>query len=151
MTPEEPMEESFFRVQDSAGRGPFRPGLPDRWCDPDGPDFPAVQEDFGLAWLAEIPAGWHCGCALRGVEQVRRWFSPHECARLNALGFHLVSLRGRAIRESEHQVVLVRPQPLRWQAIVQPWPHLAAAALDPWKVASPLRAPSPANPERRMG
>ncbi len=126
----------FLRVQDRDGRGPFKPGTTDRWRDPDGPDYPPAQEEFGLHWRAEIPLGWHCGCALRSIEQVARWFSPWECARLDALGYRLVTIRGRALRESRHQIIVVRPLPLRMGALAMPWPHITEAALDPWKQAA---------------
>lgn len=134
------LEATFFRVQDRDGRGPFKPGMPDRWRDPDGADYPPVQAEFGLDWREEIPAGWHCGCAFRTVEQAARWFSPSECSRLAALGYQLVSLRGRALRESEHQVIVVRRDPLRWMAIILPWPHIAPAMIDPWKQAAAIEA-----------
>lgn len=144
MTPAELREgvARAIRVQDRDGRGPFKPGLPDRWRDPDGPDFPPVQAEFGLAWREEIPPGWHCGCAFRDVSQCARWFSPWECARLDALGYSLVSLSDcRVLRESAHQAIIARPHPLRWGVIRMAWPHYASASVDPWKAfaASPLR------------
>mgnify|MGYP007132417123 CR=1 FL=1 len=124
----------FYRVQDSDGRGPFKPGMSDRWRDPDGRDFPPAQAEFGLSWREEIPLGWHVGCAVRDIAQAARWFSPWECFRLAALGYRLVSLDGRALRESPHQVIIVRSKPLRWGVTSMPWPHMAEAALDPWKL-----------------
>lgn len=133
-------EAVFLRVQDRDGRGPFKPGMPDRWLDPEGRDFPAVHEEFGLGWRDEIPHGWHCGCAFRSVEQMRTWFSPWECERLSNLGYNLVSLRARPLRESAWQSIIVRPAPLRWGGVIQPWPLQAPASLDPWRIAAAVEA-----------
>lgn len=134
------LEATFFRVQDRDGRGPFKPGILDRWRDPDGADYPPVQIEFGLDWREEIPAGWHCGCAFRTIEQAARWFSPSECSRLADLGYQLVSLRARPLRESACQSIIVRPTPLRWGTVVAPWPHQASASLDPWRTAAAVEA-----------
>ena len=133
-------EATFFRVQDCAGRGPFKPGMPDRWRDPDGNDYPPVQAEFGLDWRAEIPPGWHCGCGFRSVVQAARWFSPWECARMDALGYRLVRIIAKPLRESAHQSIIVRPLPLRMLATRMPWPHLAPAMPDPWKIAAAVIA-----------
>ena len=60
---------------------------------------------------------------------------------MDALGYRMCALKGGCVlRESEHQVILVRPQPLRW-ALVHPWPHIAtAASLDPWRLAAAIDA-----------
>lgn len=126
-------ERRVFRVQDQDGRGPFRPGLSCRWRDPDGNDFPPIQIEFGLEWCAEIPAGWHCGCAFRALPQMMAWFSPWECDRLDRLGYRLVALSGcRVLRESDHQLIVARERPFRAGRIVIAWPHRLPAKLDPW-------------------
>lgn len=123
-----------YRVQDRDGRGPFKPGMTYRWRDADGHDFPPVQVEFGLGWRDEIPHGWHCGCAFRDVAKAGAWFSAWECDRLAALGYHLVALGGcRVLRESSHQIIVVRPRPLRAGAVICPWPHRRSACLDAWK------------------
>lgn len=125
---------TWLRVQDRHGGGPFRSIITDRWRDIDGNDFPAIQEQFGLDWLLEIPRRWHCGCALRTMQQVVMWFSASECARMDALGYRLVRVHGRALRESAHQALIVRRTPFRTGAVIVPWPHIEpTAALDPWK------------------
>lgn len=141
-------EEPFFRVQDKEGRGPFKPGMPDRWRDPDGADFPPVQAEFGMAWRSEIPSGWHCGCAFRSIQQAKCWFSPWECHRLDMLGYRLVNVRGRVLRESPHQVIIVTPRPFRWARIIVMWPHMAEAILDPWKHTEAVSATAGGNHDR---
>lgn len=129
--------EAVVRVQARDGRGPYRPGLTARWADPDGVDHPPIMVEFGMAWRSEIPAGWHAGCAFRDATQAARWFSPTECARLDALGFSLVMLTGcRVLRESERQLIVMRPLPLRMSPILLPWPHWEPARLDPWHLAA---------------
>lgn len=132
------LRAAFLRVQDRDGRGPFKPGMPDKWRDLCGNDFPSVQDEFGVQWRAEIPRGWHCGCAFRSIEQARLWFSPHECFRLNALGYRLVQMSGHAIRESRNQAIIVRPRAFRRDVVPMPWPHEAPALLEPWKHAAAL-------------
>lgn len=120
-----------YRVQDRDGRGPFKPGMTDRWRDLDGNDFPPVQAEFGLSWLDEIPRGWHCGCAFRGPAHAAEWFSAAECDRLARLGYELVTLSGcRVIRESRHQMIVARPAPFRQRARVVSWPHRTQAAVE---------------------
>lgn len=116
-------EEMFLRVQDKDGRGPFKPGFSGNWRDPVGRDFPSVMEEFGLGWRDEIPCGWHCGCAFRKLDQVRDWFSAHECERLKVFGYRLVNIAGKVLRESAHQAIIIRAHPLRWKATPVAWPH----------------------------
>lgn len=129
---------TVWRVQDPQGRGPFKPGLSDRWCDPDGHDFPPVQAEFGLDWLKEIPKGWAVGCAFRDRAGAERWFSPSERWRLLRLGYYLVTLIGcTVIRESATQMIVARPMPLKERIRPQHWSVLnRSAKLDPWRFAA---------------
>ena len=120
-----------YRVQDRDGRGPYRPGMTDRWGDPDGHDNPSIIDEFGrrMEWLEEVPAGYHCGCAFLSIDQVVRWFSPTECGRLSRLGYRLVGLRGCSLlRRSERQAIVIRSRPFRFAAREVQWPHIDLTA-----------------------
>lgn len=56
----------------------------------------------------------HMGCGCRTLEQLRRWFSPSEYAKLVGYGYRAVKMQaGRILAESEIQCVFERAKPLR--------------------------------------
>lgn len=105
-----------MRVQDSDGRGPFKPGFSQVWCDDSGdPQLPPWFEEFpGLLERVKREAGrYHYGCGCRTVEQIERWFTPAERIRLFLLGYKLVSMDvDRVLAESKNQLVFLRDKPL---------------------------------------
>lgn len=87
-----------YRIQDADGRGPWRPGFSVKWCDPNfGPgveDLPPYFVEFGHDLLKRrgLP-GEHYGCAVRKPQDLCRWVSATERAKLATLGFNIVSLK----------------------------------------------------------
>ena len=106
---------TVYRVQDKDGRGPWKPGFSHRWVeDRDDHDvlIPWYQE-FGRVERLAI-AGMHLGCGCRTIEQLRRWFTLKEYKKLVEFGYRAVSMGcGRALGESDIQVVFERSRPLR--------------------------------------
>lgn len=108
----------ILRVQDRAGRGPFKPGLSGQWTDPER-DWrpPTWMEEFGWDARDRAPRGWHLGSAVRTFQQLGYWFSPSELGRLSAMGYRVVRVRAdRVIGESEYQMFVARANPFRWDA-----------------------------------
>lgn len=121
------MREIVYRIQDAAGRGPFRPGFSRRWADEDfAPDckaFPTWMEEFGEHLIQNRGRlGEHFGSAVRTIEKLCEWFSPSERLKLASLGFNAVSVPiDRVLAESQNQLVFARKLPLHRSVVVVPW------------------------------
>ncbi|MCK0507967.1 hypothetical protein [Aromatoleum anaerobium] len=109
------MTNIIYRIQDSDGRGPWKPGFSRLWVeDRDDHDLliPWYQE-FGQVHLRAI-VGMHIGCGCRSEDQLRRWFTQTEYARLVEYGYRAVRMPvGRILAESNIQCVFERAKPLR--------------------------------------
>lgn len=119
---------TVYRVQSVIdGRGPWRPGMSHLWHDEAKTYLPdSVVGAFGLDWRAEIPEGWHCGCACRSLDGLLKWFTPIERERLAHMGYELVALEAeKIIRENADQVIFARRKPLTVGAIVLPFKEAA--------------------------
>lgn len=117
-----------YRVQDSAGRGPWRPGLSVRWVDLEAPAGRLSETVFDLLSveaLRSLPRTHHYGSACRRLRDLGEWLLPVERQRLEALGFYPVQLVADVVvAESKWQVLIGRRRPLaegatrrRWAAI----------------------------------
>ncbi len=112
-------QAKIYRVQDSAGRGPWRPGFSAQWvdlekddslCPPIMLDLPDWRERYAKARMKGLK---HAGCAVRGMAGIHRWFTPNELARLRGFGFRLVDASAlRVIAESRSQVIVASMMPL---------------------------------------
>jgi hypothetical protein len=118
---------TLLRIQDKEGRGPWRPGLSKLWAsdDPHALDLPPVHVEFkDFARLIAFAGAtrMHIGCAVRGEEGIRRWFTLGELAKLRGLGFNIVEC-GRCIvlAETENQAIIASHRPLSKLPRV-PWP-----------------------------
>lgn len=116
------MINPIYRVQDSEGRGPFRPGLTKEWCEFNH-DLPSFMEDF-----PDLPSivhkyhkrGLHLGTGVRGYDGLKKWFSDSELERLRSLGFDVVHVTGCSIVcESQHQLVFALSKPLKQLSIAE--------------------------------
>jgi len=119
-----------YRIQDKEGRGPWRPGLSKHWCDKEfavGVEaLPTCFVEFGndLIDRRGMP-GEYYGCGVRRLSDFRRWLSETERARLEAMGFNIVSLRpDRILAESKNQVVFASRIPLRRVGEIVPWSNI---------------------------
>lgn len=112
---------TIFRVQDSEGRGPYKPGFSHKWVEPrdDHQNLPTWYVEFGRCDLRVI-TGMVMGSATRTIEQLRRWFTPSEYRTLQGLGYQAVKMEaGRIIAHSATQCFFERAKPLRegWEPI----------------------------------
>ena len=83
----------IYRVQDADGRGPFKPGLTDKWLSARGdsdllPAF-SVYDIFDAQHRKKAPF-YGCGCET--IEQLKRWFWPDEWRILKKLGYFAVEM-----------------------------------------------------------
>lgn len=117
-----------YRVQDREGRGPFRPGFSREWADETFNNgtvaMPTWMEEFGSDLIDRSGhAHEHFGTAVRTIDQLCKWFSPTERARLAVCGYNVVSLAiTRVLAESDNQLVFARRRPLHHGVIIVPWP-----------------------------
>jgi hypothetical protein len=118
-----------FRVQDKAGRGPFKPGMSRHWVENGSDAVPPlpVQEEFGAGLFVDLrnlikEFGGSCGCACLNKSDLAKWFTPIERKNLAKLRYRLVSLKpDRILASSPHQIVFWRKRPLNRDALVIPW------------------------------
>lgn len=107
-----------YRIQDSDGRGPWKPGFSHRWVEvrPDHDLLSPWYEEFGRVDQQATP-GMHIGCGCRDVATLMRWFTPTEYRRLLGFGYRAVSMTvDRILAESVIQCVFERRLPLRQEA-----------------------------------
>jgi hypothetical protein len=108
----------LLRYQDQSGRGPWRPGLSERWIDDSRRfDLPPLQEDFGIDFKPMVDAafhrGLHLGTAVRGIEKFKEWFTDKERVNLALLGFRVVDASAcEVLGETNWQVVIGSSAPL---------------------------------------
>lgn len=102
-----------YRIQDSEGRGPFKPGFSQTWVQP-RPDHENLQPwfiEFGRV-DEKVLTGETSGSACRSLEQLRRWFSKREYRRLKKCGYRAVKMNvNRIIAESDIQCFVGRARP----------------------------------------
>jgi hypothetical protein len=112
------LKAKILRVQDSDGRGPWRPGFSRLWVRDraDHDNLIPWPTEFGMGIIPRDtwPFGRHFGCGCRTIEQLQRWFTVEEYATLTRYGYQAVRLDvDRVIAESERQLVFQRSRPLR--------------------------------------
>jgi len=108
------MERNIYRMQDSEGRGPWKPGFSTLWVEDrdDHKNLPPFYEEFGEVGKY-IPRGEFCGSGCKTKKQLKRWFTESEYNKLIIFGYRAVSLRiTRVVAESDTQLVFTRPWPL---------------------------------------
>jgi hypothetical protein len=101
----------ILRVQDEAGRGPWRPGFSHQWIDQDREDGPPAMyeevEDFHELVKKYHRLGYHIGCAVRGFAGIRLWFTRTELIKLRMMGFDIYNANeARVIEETPNQLLI---------------------------------------------
>lgn len=114
----------IYRVQDSTGRGPFRPGFSRSWIDEYGDrPLPAdIISAFGIGWKNLVPANHQSGCGCRTLDGILAWFTPTEQQKLKGLGFSIVKMKvDSIIAENADQVIFTRERPFNDGATILSW------------------------------
>lgn len=105
---------TIYRIQDSSGRGPWRPGFSQTWSEPrdDHKNLPPFFFEFPGA-ISKALTWEHLGSGCRSVAQLRRWFTPSEYAKLLKAGYKAVQIEAdRILGESAVQCLFARVKPL---------------------------------------
>lgn len=105
----------IYRVQDKNGRGPFRPGLTDRWNKKSTRDFsnlkPSIEEFRRLFSRTDLIPYLGTGCLTH--KQLKGWFKESEMEVLQSMGFQAVEIIAeKVLAQSEIQCVFWTPVPL---------------------------------------
>ena len=108
------MADFIYRIQDSDGRGPFKPGFSHVWVNERGDHEnlkPCTQQFDGIR--NKLLLSEHYGCGCKNLKQLRRWFTKQEYKKLKKYGYRAVKMKvARIVAESEIQVVFGRAIPL---------------------------------------
>jgi hypothetical protein len=99
---------AVYRIQDSKGHGPFRPGVPATWVDDSRDGFPAtsLREIQRIHRYADPDL--HLGSACLTLEDMRKWVSATEYNRLLELGYRCYIFPVDQVWELTGQVVAGR-------------------------------------------
>lgn len=106
--------EFVFRIQDTDGRGPWKPGFSHRWVEdrPDHENLKPWYVEFGRVDRLMI-AGEHGGSGCETLKQLGRWFTHDEYRKLKKLGYKAVRLKvHRILAQSKIQLVFTKMEPL---------------------------------------
>ena len=111
---------TIYRIQDAAGRGPFKPGFTDTWLeDRSDADYKRLKPSFVefpgiLGTMHMLAANYFCGSGCLSLDQLRLWFTPTEYATLRKLGYQAVQLDAdRIVARSDVQCVFARKRAFR--------------------------------------
>ena len=111
---------TIYRIQDAAGRGPFKPGFTDTWLeDRSDADYKRLKPSFVefpgiLGTMHMLAANYFCGSGCLSLDQLRLWFTPTEYATLRKLGYQAVQLDAdRIVAQSDIQCVFARKRAFR--------------------------------------
>lgn len=106
---------AVYRVQDLAGRGPWKPGFSDNWVEERSEEeFAFLRPIFIDFPDLQTTPGKHVGVGCTSLAQLRRWILPVEYERLQGFGYQCVKLEGvRIVAASDIQCVFERSRPLK--------------------------------------
>ena len=104
---------TVYRVQDSDGRGPWKPGFSHLWVEDreDHDNLPPWFVEFGRVDKRGI-FGMTMGSACKSLDQLRRWFTASEYATLKRYGYRAVMVdEVRLLAQSPVQCFIQRVKP----------------------------------------
>jgi hypothetical protein len=106
-----------YRVQDSMGRGPWKPGFSSQWVE-DRPEseFEALQPIHVQfpSILSQLRPGFAVGVGCESLEQLRRWITAAEWETLKNWGYSCCVIQpDRIVAKSDIQCVFECRKPIR--------------------------------------
>ena len=112
------MKITVYRIQDSEGRGPFKPGTTKKWIDDERTFFQKaqIQEQLWIKKIADPELNLAFVCT--SIEQMKIWVSETEYERLIKLGYNAVKIDVDKIWYLDDQAIAGRKRQYRKQAIV---------------------------------
>lgn len=110
---------TVYRIQDKAGRGPYKPGFSHTWVDQDN-DGANCPSEFSFEQVHELIEvahdkgfGVEFGYGFRTMQQLEKWFTESERTKLWLLGYSIVEMEVDVIlAETETQLLFARKKPL---------------------------------------
>lgn len=106
----------IYRIQDTDGRGPWKPGFGDKWVinRNDHENLLPIMQEFDLRQLKfYIKMGFHVGCGCPSLSLLKRWIIAEEYVTLKSYGYRAVSLKvDHVIEESKTQLIFARSIPI---------------------------------------
>ena len=110
------MKTTVYRIQDSEGRGPFKPGMSIKWLDENRTFLPDAQISE-QRWIKKIAdPELHLAYVCTSIEQMKQWISKTEYARLVSLGYRFVKIEVDQIWQLDGQAIAGRKRQYRKQA-----------------------------------
>lgn len=107
-------DQTVYRIQDSEGRGPFKPGFSDQWVEFREDLFnlrPAYADFDGYVETVKQlkKKGLYLGIATETPEQLRRWFTVTEYLKLLGMGYKCYKVHKCHIaHKSDIQIIIAR-------------------------------------------
>jgi hypothetical protein len=100
----------IYRIQDSDGRGPFKPGFSIKWSEDKSKAWYLKMrgwvEEFGVDILRRQLIGSYVGSGCLTKGQLREWFTAKEYATLLSLGHEAVEVEvDRLLAQNQTQCV----------------------------------------------
>lgn len=119
---------TIFRFQDDEGRGPFKPGVTDRWLvEHEGKPVGLIQQ-IGLHELRKLVVAFstmfphrefHYGFGCRSIDGLYRWFTAEERRKMASLGYHLVTMiADHAVAGNRDEIMFARILPFNQRAVI---------------------------------
>jgi len=117
---------TVFRYQDNEGRGPFKPGMTERWLvDHESKPKGLIQRigphgvRFAINCFVRKHAEIHnlgFGCAT--IDGLFRWFTREERIMLHGFGYRMVAMQVDGIvAENDDEIIFARRMPLSRRAV----------------------------------
>jgi hypothetical protein len=106
-----------YRIQDSMGRGPYKPGFSQLWTE-DRPDsefeqLKPIYSEFPH-FLQKSTPGYHLGVGCLTIEQLQRWITPSEWQTLQNYGYDCCIIQpDRIVEQSNIQCIFECRLPIR--------------------------------------
>ena len=105
----------MYRLQDGAGRGPFKPGFTEKWLsDKDDldelkPFTPREIFNAKMKSSVEFPV---IGCCCSSADDLKKWFTKEEYFKLRLLGYKSVMVsQCEFLAAKDYQVLIGRTWP----------------------------------------
>lgn len=118
---------TVFRYQDNEGRGPFKPGMTERWLVDHGSKPVGLINELGV-WRVRLAMETfvrkhqeihNFGFGCESLDDIFRWFTPSERRTLDRLGYQLVAmLADDLVARNPNEVLFARRRPLSRRAVI---------------------------------
>lgn len=107
------MKTTVYRIQDGAGRGPFRPGMTAKWLDEERESLPEAPIADQVKIKKAADPSFNLAFACRSIDDLRKWISATEYARLKKLCYYACAIDVDETWDLENQVIAGRKRAYR--------------------------------------